>query len=63
MGMGYPVTVACSNIMEVSERLEWAEKHGIKLLNRTWVVINERQHVSFFFEKEKDATIFALRWS
>ena len=33
--MWYPVTVACRNIMEVSERQEWADEHGMKLLNRT----------------------------
>ena len=61
--MWYPVTVACRNIMEVSERQEWAEEHGMKLLNRTWEVINQRQYVTFNFAHEKDATMFALRWS
>jgi len=60
--MWYPVTVACRNIIEVSERQEWAEEHGMKPLNRTWEVINRRQYVTFHFQHEKDATMFALRW-
>jgi hypothetical protein len=61
--MWYPVTVACRNIMEVSERQEWAEDHGMMLLNRTWKVIDKRQYVTFSFRHEKDATMFALRWT
>ncbi len=61
--MWYPVTVACRNIIEVSERQEWAEEHGMNLLNRTWEVVDKRQCVTFNFEQEQDATLFALRWS
>lgn len=61
--MWYPVTVDCRNIIEVSERQEWAEEHGMNLLNRTWEVINQRQCVTFNFQHEKDAMMFALRWS
>jgi nuclear transport factor 2 (NTF2) superfamily protein len=60
--MWYPVTVACRNIIEVSERQEWAQEHGMKLLNRTWEVIDKRQYVTFNFRHEKDATMFALKW-
>lgn len=61
--MWYPVTVACRNIIEVSERQEWAEEHGMKLLNRTWEVVNQRQYVTFNFQKDSDATMFALKWA
>jgi len=60
--MWYPVTVACRNIIEVSERQEWAQEHGMNLLNRTWEVIDKRQYVTFCFQHEKDATMFALKW-
>lgn len=61
--MWYPVTIACRNIIEVSERQEWAEEHDMKLLNRAWEVIDSRQYVTFNFQKEKDAIMFALRWA
>ena len=60
--MMYPVTVECRNIMAVSERQKWAEEHGMNLLNRTWEVIDKRQYVTFNFQYEKDATMFALKW-
>ncbi len=60
--MMYPVTVECRNIIEVSERQEWAEEHNMRLLNRTWEVVNSRQCVTFNFQHEKDATMFALKW-
>jgi nuclear transport factor 2 (NTF2) superfamily protein len=59
----YPVTVECRNIIEVSERQEWAEEHNMRLLNRTWEVVNSRQCVTFNFQHEKDATLFMLRWA
>ena len=61
--MMYPVTVPCRNIVESMERTEWANERGINILNRTWEVVNNRQHITFNFEHEKDATMFALRWS
>jgi len=61
--MMYPVTVECRNIIEVSERQEWAEEHNMRLLNRTWEVVNSRQCVTFNFQHEKDATLFMLRWA
>jgi len=61
--MWYPVTVECRNIIEVSERQEWAEEHGMRLLNRAWEVIDNRQYVTFNFQKDSDATAFALRWA
>ena len=61
--MMYPVTVACRNAIEVSERQDWAKEHGMNLLNRTWEVVNCQQFVTFNFQHEKDATLFALRWS
>ena len=61
--MWYPVTIPCRNIVEVSERKEWAEEHGMKLLNRTWEVIDGRQYVTFNFQKDSDATMFALKWA
>lgn len=60
--MMYPVTVACRNIIEVSERQEWAKEHEMNVVNRTWEVVNQRQHVTFNFERKEDATMFALRW-
>lgn len=60
--MWYPVTVACRNIMDVSERKAWAQEHGMRLLNHTWKVIDRQQYVIFNFRHEKDATMFALRW-
>lgn len=61
--MMYPVTVPCRNIVESMERTEWANERGINILNRTWKVINQRQHIIFNFAHEKDAIMFALRWS
>ena len=60
--MMYPVTVPCRNIVESMERTEWANERGINILNRTWEVVDQRQHVTFHFETEKDALIFALVW-
>lgn len=61
--MMYPVTVACRNIIEVSECQEWAKEQGMNLLNRTWEVVNKQQYVTFNFQHEQDATMFALRFS
>jgi hypothetical protein len=61
--MCYPVTVECRNVVEVAERQKWAKEHGMKSLNRTWEVIDNRQCVIFSFQHEKDATMFALRWA
>ena len=61
--MMYPVTVECRNVIEVSERMEWAQEHVMNIVNRTWEVVDRRQHVTFNFERERDATMFALRWA
>ena len=59
----YPVTVPCRNIVESMERSDWAKEHGIEIDARTWEVINQRQHLTYNFKKEADATMFALRWA
>jgi nuclear transport factor 2 (NTF2) superfamily protein len=61
--MWYPVTVACRNITEVTERQEWAEEQGMKLLNKTWAVVGQQQCVTFHFDRKEDALFFMLRWS
>ena len=61
--MMYPVTVPCRNIVESHKRSVWAEEHGMNLLNRTWEVVNNRQHITFNFDNEKDAVLFALKWA
>ena len=61
--MMYPVTVPCRNIVESMERTEWANERGMNILNRTWKVVNQRQHIILNFERKEDALLFALRWS
>ena len=61
--MMYPVTVPCRNIVESMERTEWANERGINILDRTWKVVNQRQHIILNFERKEDALLFALRWS
>jgi len=60
--MMYPVTVPCRNIMDSMTKTEWANERGINILNRTWEVVNKRQHITFNFERKEDALLFALRW-
>ena len=60
--MMYPVTVECRNIVELRERQEWAKEYGAHVVNRTWEVVSSRQCVTFNFQHEKDATMFALKW-
>ena len=61
--MMYPVTVPCRNIVESMERTEWANERDINILDRTWKVVNQRQHIILNFERKEDALLFALRWS
>lgn len=60
--MMYPVTVECWNVVELHERAMWANENNIVIVNRTWEVVDQRQHVTFNFHKQEDATMFALRW-
>ncbi len=61
--MMYPVTVKCNNIVECTVRSDWAAEHDMNLVNRTWEVVNKIQHVTFNFDKQEDALLFALRWA
>lgn len=61
--MMYPVTVECWNAVQLSERMEWAKSHELLVVNRTWEVVDQRQHVTFNFHKQEHATMFALVWS
>jgi hypothetical protein len=60
--MMYPVTVECWNAPAVLERMIWAKEHGMLIVNKTWEVVDQRQHVTFNFHKQEHATMFALRW-
>lgn len=60
--MWYPVTVPCKNIIESMEKTEWACERGINIPNRTWEVVNNRQCITFNFERKEDALLFAIRW-
>lgn len=61
--MMYPVTVKCWNVVELHACTTWAYENNLVIVNRTWDVIDQRQHVTFNFRNPKHATLFALRWS
>lgn len=61
--MMYPATVPCQNIVEAHEKSVWAAEHDMNLVNRTWEVVNNRQYITFNFDKQEDALLFALRWA
>jgi hypothetical protein len=58
----HKVTVPCKDVIVRYDLLAWARERGMNVVNKQWDVVNERQHVTFTFDQESDATMFALRW-
>ena len=56
------VPVAYAGCQNVYEPLEWAKKHCPSYITNDAVQKNGEYYYRFYFSKEPDQIIFALRW-
>jgi hypothetical protein len=56
------VAVPCGNAVELTDIRQWINDRKLDLIGYKWVVVNSAQYVSFLFENQGDATIFAMKW-